>query len=96
MEVGTVKELQDLENMVINWSRSYVTQVDVHGGNEHLLDEFKEEVGFYIIPYIRRLYQAGYLTKEEATEFANTISAYLINFMCLVQEYDEEDLTTEE
>lgn len=95
MEAGTTKELQDLENMIINWSRSYVTKVDVYGGNDYLIQEFNEEIGFYIIPYIRRLYHTGYLTEEEAREFSNTVSAYLVNFMSLVKEYDE-PLTDEE
>jgi len=88
MDVGTVKELKDLENMILNWSKDYVKRIDVHGGNEYLVEDFREEIGFYIVPYIRRLYHTGYLTKEEATEFSNVVSGFLIGFIDLIKEYE--------
>ena len=88
MEPGTVKELKDLESMIINWSKHYVNQIDVHGGNDYLIEDFKEEISFYIVPYIRRLYHCDYLTQEEATEFSNTVSGFLISFIDLIEEYE--------
>ena len=88
MDVGTVKELKDLENMIISWSRDYIRHVDVHGGNEYLIGDFREEIDTYIVTYIRRLYQCKYLTMEEATEFSNVIGDFLVGFINLIKEYD--------
>lgn len=95
MEAGTVKELKDLEQMIINWSIFYVKQVDVHGGNDYLIADFREEIDNYISPYLRRLYETKYLTRQETTEFANVISGYLIDLMNLIKEYDK-PLTNED
>lgn len=88
MEEGTIKELKDLENMIINWSKDYIKNVDVNGGNDYLIEDFREEIDLYIAPYLRRLYETEYLTRQEAIDFANIISGYLIDLMNLIKEYD--------
>lgn len=88
MEEGTIKELKDLENMVSSWAKDYITYVDVNGGNDYLIKDFREEIDIYIAPYLRRLYQCEYLTRQEATDFSNVISGYLIDLINLIKEYD--------
>ncbi len=84
MDEGTKKELKDLENMVINWTKSYVRQIDPHGGNEYLIDEFNEEIHTNMIPYIVRLGESGNLTNEELAEFRAVIGAHIAGFTNLI------------
>lgn len=69
MDEIIVRELQALERMVLNWKANYFSYATPDGNNEFLVEEFREEIDIYIAPYLRRLYQCEYLTKEEALEF---------------------------
>jgi hypothetical protein len=69
MQDNVRKELDALEQMVLNWRASYLGFATSDGNNEFLIEEFQEEIATYISPYLRRLYQCEYLTVEEAEEF---------------------------
>lgn len=69
MEENVRKELDTMEQMVLNWRLSYLGFATPDGGNDFLVEEFQEEIATYISPYVRRLYQCEYLTPVEAEEF---------------------------
>ena len=69
MQDNVRKELDALEQMVLNWKASYLGFATSDGNNEFLLEEFHEEITTYISPYLRRLYQCDYLTVDEAEKF---------------------------
>ena len=91
MDEATKKELKDLENMVINWTKSYVRQIDPHGGNEYLIDEFNEEINTNMVPYIMRLGECEYLTSEELAKFKAVIGAHITGFVNLIYELEESE-----
>jgi len=91
MDEGTKKELKDLENMVINWTKSYVRQIDPHGGNEYLIDDFNEEFNTNMVPYIVKLGEAGHLTSEEFAKFQAVIGAHITGFINLIYELEESE-----
>ncbi|MBW1990639.1 MAG: hypothetical protein JRI59_00645 [Deltaproteobacteria bacterium] len=69
MEDAVRKELDTLEQMVINWKESYLNMATPEGGDEYLADELRSEVTEYISPFVRRLFECKYLTSMEASEF---------------------------
>ncbi len=89
MKENVYKELKTLENMLISWTRDYVRQIDPHGGNEYLIEDFSEEVGHHMIPYLRRLYQCEYLTSQEMYEFSGIMKTHIFNFLAYMKEIDE-------
>ena len=62
MQENVRKELDALEQMVLNWKASYLGFATSDGNNEFLLEEFHS-------PYLRRLYQCDYLTVDQAEKF---------------------------
>ena len=69
MQENVRKELDALEQMVLNWKAGYLGFATSDGNNEFLVEEFQEEITNYLSPYVRRLYQCEYITVEEAEEF---------------------------
>jgi hypothetical protein len=69
MEENVRKELETLENMVLNWKRSYLGSATPEGGDEFLAEEFSEEISRHVSPYVRRLYENDHLTLPEAQGF---------------------------
>ena len=69
MQENVRKELDALEQMVLNWKASYLGFATSDGNNEFLVEEFQEEISTYISPYLRRLYQCDYLTVDQAEKF---------------------------
>jgi hypothetical protein len=69
MQDNVRKELDALEQMVLNWRASYLGFATPEGNNDFLVEEFQEEISTYMSPYLRRLFQCEYLTVEEAEEF---------------------------
>ena len=71
MEENVHKELNALEEMVLNWKRNYLEYATADGNNDFLVAEFQEEISTYISPYLRRLFQCEHITQMEASEFLN-------------------------
>jgi len=71
MEEYVRKELDALEQMVLNWKANYLRFATPEGGNDFLLEEFQEEISTYMSPYLRRLFQCEYITGEQAEAFLN-------------------------
>jgi hypothetical protein len=69
MEDNVRKELDTLEQMVLNWKRSYLSMATPEGGDEYLAEEFQSEVTEYVSPHVRRLFECNHLTPEEFGEF---------------------------
>jgi hypothetical protein len=91
MDDATKKELRDIGNMVINWTRSYTRQIDPHGGNEYLIHEFNEEIHLNIVPYMVRLVECEYLTNDELSKFKGIIGLHLEGFVNLIREFEESE-----
>lgn len=45
-------DIKSFKQMVKNWKTSYLSQVDVAGGNEYLVKDFWEEIEENILPYV--------------------------------------------
>ena len=50
MEENT--EIKPFKQMVKNWKKSYLSQVDGAGGNEYLVKDFWKEIEENILPYV--------------------------------------------
>ena len=57
MQENVRKELDALEEMLLNWKASYLGFATPEGGNDFLVEDFQEEITTYISPYVRRLFQ---------------------------------------
>jgi hypothetical protein len=82
------KELDTLEQMVLNWKASYLGFATPDGGNDFLLEEFQDEIMMYISPYVRRLYQCEYLTSVEAEEFMDHLYDQVEDLRQQIQELE--------
>jgi hypothetical protein len=71
MEENVIKELKNLEGMVLNWKKSFLGWASPKGDNDYVYHEFSEEIQKYVYPYIRRLYETKHLSVSEAKEFMN-------------------------
>ncbi len=91
MDEATKKELKDIENIVINWTKSYIRQIDPHGGNEYLIEEFNEEIHLNMVPYMVRLVECEYLTNEELAKFKAVIGSHIANFVNLIHELEKSE-----
>ena len=69
MEDNVRKELSTLEQMVLNWKRSYLSMATPEGGDEYLAEEFQHEVTEYLSPHVQRLFECQHLTPGEYDEF---------------------------
>ncbi|MBI5574911.1 MAG: hypothetical protein HY896_00940 [Deltaproteobacteria bacterium] len=69
MEENVRKELETLKGMVLNWKKDYLGWAPPDGGWEYLPQELMEEIETHISPYIRRMYECGYLNPSEIREF---------------------------
>lgn len=69
MEDNVRKELDTLEQMVLNWKRSYLSMATPEGGDEYLAEEFQSEVTEYLAPHAQRLFECNHLTPGEYGEF---------------------------
>ncbi len=69
MDEGALKELQAIREMVLMWKNKYFSESDSTGGDEFLASDFMEEIETFVIPYIRRLIETGYLNEIESREF---------------------------
>lgn len=69
MEARIRQELDTLQKMVGHWKDDYIRLIDPLGGNDYLTQDFRTEIEEHLYPYIRRMYECGYITKEELSEF---------------------------
>ena len=88
MEENVHKELNALEEMVLNWKRNYLEYATADGNNDFLVAEFQEEISTYISPYLRRLFQCEHLTDMEASEFLDSCYAQVDDLRRLIQEME--------
>lgn len=91
MDDGIKKELEDINNIVINWTKSYIRQIDPHGGNEYLIHELNEEIHLNLVPYMTRLVETGHLTNEDLAKFNGVIGSHLEGFVNLIREFEESE-----
>ncbi len=88
MQENVRKELDALEQMVLNWKASYLGFATPEGGNDFLVEEFQEEITTYISPYLRRLCQCEYITSGEAEEFMDHCYNQVDDLRHLIQEIE--------
>lgn len=88
MEDNVRKELDALEQMVLNWKANYLSFATPEGNNDFLVEEFREEVTTYMSPYMRRLFQCEYLNPQEAEEFLNHLYDQVDDLRRLIQELE--------
>ena len=88
MEDNVRKELDTLEQMVLNWKVNYLGFATSDGNNEFLVEEFHEEITTYISPYLRRLYQCEYLTADETKEFLDHCYSQVEDLQLQIQELE--------
>lgn len=69
MEDNVIKELETLEQMVINWKNSYLQGNSPGEGYEFLADELSQEISEYVSPLVQRMVICNYLTTAEGHEF---------------------------
>lgn len=69
MEQNVREELEVLKGMLENWKTGFVGWASPDGDNEHVLEEFIEEVQLHVYPYVRRLVAADHLSEAEAKVF---------------------------
>jgi len=63
-----LRELEDLKKMVVNWKEAYMRLPKERHGF-YLVSEMTEEIGIFMIPYLRRLVVNGYIEPEDADRF---------------------------
>lgn len=88
MQDDVRKELDTLEQMVLNWKASYLGFATPDGGNDFLMEEFQDEIMMYISPYVRRLFQCEYLTPVEAEEFMDHLYDQVEDLRQQIQELE--------
>ena len=93
MEDNVHKEINDLHNMVQNWKKDYLKSYDEAGGNQWLLDDFVEEIGLYLAPYLRRLYECGHIDKLEYVKFVERTKGEIDDLRRLLRLPDGEEGT---
>jgi hypothetical protein len=69
VEENVRKELDALKGMMLNWKRGFLGWASPEGDNDHVLQEFTEDIQKHVYPYITRLLQTEYLHPREAKEF---------------------------
>ena len=69
MEENVRQELEVLKQMMHNWKRGFLSWASPNGDNDHVLQEFNEEIQQQVFPYVTRLREAEYLNAAEAKEF---------------------------
>jgi hypothetical protein len=60
-----VKEVETLMKMAVNWRKCYETWL-TGDGDEYLYEEFMDEITIHLLPYVNRLYETGYLSKNDS------------------------------
>jgi len=74
MDKETKTETDDLHQMVQNWKKSWLGFYSTDGVNEWIMEEFMEEIGVYIVPYIGRLFDCNHLTEIDCEGFYDRLS----------------------
>jgi hypothetical protein len=69
MEENVSKELDALRGMLQNWKTGFLSWASPDGDNDHVLQEFAEEIQMNLYPYVRRLFETNHLNESEAKEF---------------------------
>jgi len=69
MEENVREEIDVLKGMLENWKRGFLAWASPEGDNDHVIEEFVEEVQLHIHPYVGRLIEANHLSEAEANEF---------------------------
>jgi hypothetical protein len=69
MEENVRQELDTLKQMVNNWKRGFLGWASPDGDNDHVLQEFTEEIQQQVYPFVNRLREMEHLTGSEAKEF---------------------------
>ena len=74
-------ENKPFEQMIKNWKASYLSLVDVTGGNEYLVEDFWEEIEENILPYV------------ESEGFARWAFQQVIDLKRLIEEIESNQTT---
>ncbi len=69
MEENVRQELDTLKQMVNNWKRGFLGWASPDGDNDHVLQEFTEEIQQQVYPFVTRLREMEHLSGLEAKEF---------------------------
>jgi hypothetical protein len=69
VEENVRQELDTLKQMVNNWKRGFLGWASPDGDNDHVLQEFTEEIQQQVYPFVTRLREAEHLSASEAKEF---------------------------
>jgi hypothetical protein len=88
MEENVRRELNALEEMLLNWKRNYLEYATPDGNNDFLVEEFQEEITKYVTPYLRRLFECEYLTEMEVAEFRDSCYSQVDDLRRLIQEVE--------
>jgi hypothetical protein len=69
MEEKVRKELQAIRGMVLTWKKSYLREAPPEGGGEFLVEDLNEQIGTFVYPYMKRLYETKNISESEMREF---------------------------
>jgi hypothetical protein len=69
VEENVRQELDVLKQMVNNWKRGFLGWASPDGDNDHVLQEFTEEIQQQVYPFVTRLREMEHLSNFEAKEF---------------------------
>ena len=69
MDEATKKEIRTLEGIVDRWCESYLKMVDHTPGWEFLIKQLNEEITQWIMPYVDRLRECGFLEPMDIASF---------------------------
>jgi len=69
VEENVRQELDTLKQMVNNWKRGFLGWASPNGDNDHVLQEFTEEIQQQVYPFVIRLREMEHLNASEAKEF---------------------------
>jgi hypothetical protein len=86
MEDNVRKEIETLEQMVLNWKQSYLSMATPGGGHEYLVEDFQAEVTEYVSPFVRRLFECKHLSPEEVSEFLDCCYNHVEDLRKLLKE----------
>src|SRR4030042_6936 len=69
MDPAVRKELDTLLTMVMAWTSDKIRIAGTESGWDFLAGDLHEEIGDHVCPYIRRMRECKYITREECGEF---------------------------
>ena len=69
MDEKVQKEIDTLHQMLQNWKKCDLGYWTEEGPNDWIFDGFIEKTSMWLLPYVRRLRECGYITQEEYDQF---------------------------